>query len=103
MIWYDCNLEVAVTEKDELDNDVNTGAFTVLSTTQARTSPFTAEELAEDRRRLTRNQQRYILPLPFSDVKPATHAVINNLRQVIVDKTKLDPRWSVITVEAYKV
>lgn len=103
MIWSKCVITKPVTETDRLGNQVPTGAETIIATTQARKSPFTAEELAADGRRLTRNQQRYILPLPFTTVKDAQFATIGGLKQTIVEKQDLEPRWSVITVEAFKV
>lgn len=103
MIWSECILSKPVTAADTLGNQVPTGADTVVKTTVARESPFTAEEVSADARRLTRNQQRYILPVTYDSISEATFATIGGLKQKIVERQNLAPRWTVITVEAYKV
>ena len=103
MIWYTCTLTKPSTTTDALGNNVPSGSDVVVATTQARKSPFSPEEIAVDGQIITKNQQRYILTLPFADIADAVYATIGDLKQKIVAKNDLSPRWSTITVEGYKV
>ena len=102
MIWKNCVLTKPDTTADVLGNNVPSGTETTVATTIARESPFTLDEIKADSRILTKNQQRFILPLPFADIEDAKYATIGEVKQTIVEKQNLSPRWSVIIVEKYR-
>ena len=50
----------------------------------------------------TENEQRFAIPVLFSDFPECSHAVIDGVRQEITQKIDLAPRYTVIQVKVYK-
>lgn len=102
MIWKPCELQRKTGQKkDELGNFVG-GEFETVYETRARFTPWTDEQISLEGREVTRNEQRFAIPIPFSEFPACTHAVIDGVRQKIKQVIDLSPRWSVIQVEVYK-
>ena len=70
--------------------------------TFCRFTPWTDEQIALEGRDVTRNEQRFALPLPIARFPSCTHAVIDGHRQKITQVIDLFPRYTVIQVEVYK-
>lgn len=103
MIWKNCTLLRAVTEKDALDNEVETGEFDTVVSSQARFTPWSVEEIAMLGLDVTKNTQKYAVPIPYSWAKTATHVTMDGTTLRIKDVIDLAPRWTLFTVEVYRV
>lgn len=102
MIWKPCLLQKLVgQEEDELKNPVG-GEWQTVKETAARFTPWTNEQIALEGREVTRNEQRFMIPVPFVAFPECTHAMIGNIRQEITQKMDLTPRYTVIQVKVYK-
>lgn len=102
MIWKPCQLQIIIGQKkDELGNFVG-GEFETVCETRARFTPWTDEQIALEGREVTRNEQRFAIPISYDNFPDCTHAVIDGVRQKIKEKIDLTPRYTVIQVEVYK-
>lgn len=102
MIWKPCLLQKLVgQEEDELKNPVG-GEWQTVKETVARFTPWTNEQIALEGREVTRNEQRFMIPVPFAAFPECTHAMIGGIRQEITQKMDLTPRYTVIQVKVYK-
>lgn len=103
MIWKNCTLKRAITETDALDNVIQTGNYETIAETQARFTPWTLEEEQLLGLSVTKNTQKYALPVPFDTAKTATHAEVDGVTLTVKEKKSLAPRWTLVTVEAFRV
>lgn len=102
MIWKPCQLQVLTGQmKDVLGNMVGSEWETV-ENTYARSTPWTDEQIALEGREVTKNEQRFAIPIPFDSFPECTHAVISGRRQRITNTIDLTPRYTAIQVERYK-
>lgn len=102
MIWKPCDLQIITNQTtDELGNKVG-GEWKTVKSTLCRTTPWTDEQILSDTRGITKNQQRFALPIPFPEFPDCTHALIGGVRQKINEVIDLSPRYTVIQVEVYK-
>lgn len=102
MIWESCQLQVLTGQtKDTLGNMVG-GEWQTVKNTYARFTPWTDEQIALEGRDVTKNEQRFAIPIPFGHFPNCTHAVISGYRQKINQKINLAPRYTVIQVRIYK-
>lgn len=102
MIWKPCQLQViAGQERDELGN-VAGGTWQTVKETVCRYSPWTEEQIALEGREVTRNEQRFVIPIPFEAFPFCTHAVLNGIRQEIIQRIDLSSRYTIIQVKVYK-
>lgn len=103
MIWKTCQLQIITDQtEDELGNVVG-GTWQTLKETVCRFTPWTDEQIALEGREVTRNEQRFVIPIPFKQFPAAcTHAVIDDHRQKITQVIDLSPRYTVIQMEVYK-
>ena len=103
MIWKLCTLEALTGQTEDALGNLVGGEWETLEETFARLTPWTDEQVALEGRDVTRNEQRFVLPLPFDRFpKNATHATIGEHRQKIKEVIDLCPRYTVIQVEVYK-
>ncbi len=101
MIWKPCILKVKVQNgEDALKNPVYEWQ-TVLETV-ARHTPWTNEQITVEDREVTRNEQRFIIPVPYRDFPQCDQAVMDRHALEIRQVMDLSPRWTVIQVRAYK-
>ena len=101
MIWKKCLLKAREkVGEDALKNPVY--EWKTVKKTRARSTPWTDEQIALEGREITRNEQRFAIPISFDQFPECTHAVIDGRRQKIKEKIDLTPRYTVIQVEAYK-
>lgn len=102
MIWKPCFLQKPTEQgEDELGN-LTGGEWQTIKETSARFTPWTAEQAALEGREVTRNEQRFAIPIPFRSFPECTYAVIDGVRQKITQKIDLFPRYTVIQVKVYK-
>lgn len=102
MNWKPCLLQIKSGQtKDVLGNMVG-GSWETVRETVARFTPWTDQQIALEGRDVTRNEQRFAVPIPWDQFPCCTHAVIGGIRQKINEKINLSPRYTVIQVEVYK-
>ena len=101
MIWKPCQLKAR--EKigeDALQNPIY--EWKTVMETKARFTPWTDEQIALDDRDVTKNEQRFIIPLLRSRIPVCQKAVIDGVEQEITQLIDLSPRWTAIQVKVYK-
>ena len=65
MIWKTCQLQIITDQtEDELGNMVG-GTWQTLKETVCRFTPWMDEQIALEGREVTRNEQRFVIPIPF--------------------------------------
>lgn len=102
MIWKPCLLQKKTGQtEDELGNLVG-GEWETVKETFCRFTPWTDEQISLEGRDATRNEQKYIIPIPFRRFPECSHTVIEEVRQVITQKIDLSSRYTVIQVKVYK-
>lgn len=102
MIWKPCQLQIRIgQEKDQLGN-MTGGEWETMQDTFARFTPWTDDQIALEGREVTRNEQRFVIPIPFMEFPECTHAVLDGIRQKITQKIDLTPRYTVIQVAVYQ-
>lgn len=102
MIWKPCQLQILTNQTEDALGNMIGGDWKTVGGTVCRFTPWTDEQIALEGREVTRNEQRFVIPIPFNEFPTCTHAVINGVRQKIMQIIDLSPRWSVIQVEVYK-
>lgn len=101
MIWMPCVLQARQKSgEDELGNPVYT--WTDVLTTYARRTPWTNEQIALEGRDVTRNEQRYAIPVPLARFPDCQRAVLGGRVQEITKVEDLSPRYTGIQVKGYK-
>lgn len=102
MIWKECLLQKKTGQtEDALGNLVGGEWITVLKTS-CRATPWTDQQILVDTRDITKNEQRFAIPIIYEKFPDCTHAVIDGVRQKIKEAIDLTPRYTVIQVEVYK-
>ena len=101
MIWKPCVLQARQKSgEDELGNPIYT--WEDVLTTYARHTPWTNEQIALEGREVTRNEQRYAIPVPLSRFPDCQRAVLDGRVQEITKIEDLSPRYTGIQVKGYK-
>lgn len=101
MIWKKCKLLVRrKIGEDELQNPVY--EWVEVKKTLARFTPWTDEQIVLEGREVAKNEQRYIIPIPFKDFPDCQMVEMDGQRLDITEKADLSPRWTLIQVKAYK-
>lgn len=70
--------------------------------TYCRYTPWTDDQIAVEGRDVTKNEQRFVIPIQKTKFPECTHAEIDGIRQKITQVIDLSPRYTVIQVEVYK-
>ena len=103
MIWRKCILKAKQSEgTDELGNPAFL-SWTTIAETKARYTPWTDEQIALEGREVTRNEQRFLLPIPRASLPDFQRAVIDGVPYDITQIIDLEPRWTVIQGKVYKL
>lgn len=102
MIWKSCQLQIITGQTEDVLGNMVGGEWQTVKDTFCRFTPWTDEQIALEGRDVTRNQQRFAVPIPFERFPECTHAVIDGIRQQITEKIDLTPRYTVIQVKVYK-
>ncbi len=101
MIWKDCILLGQVeTGEDALGNPIYDTKE--VKATKARFTPWTDEQISLEGREVTKNEQRYIIPIPFKDFPVCHFAEIECKSMEITQIIDLSPRHTAIQVKIYK-
>ena len=102
MIWKSCLLQKKTGQIEDALGNLVGGEWSTVLETSCRFTPWTDEQIAIEGREVTKNEQRFAIPISFSNFPDCTHAVIDGIRQKINQKIDLTPRYTVIQVKAYK-
>ena len=102
MIWKPCQLQIITGQTEDALGNMVSGEWQTVKDTFCRFTPWTDQQIALEGREVTRNEQRFAIPIPFSQFPQCTHAVIDGHRQKIKEVIDLAPRYTVIQVEIYK-
>lgn len=102
MIWKACQLQVITNQTEDALGNMVGGNWETVKDTFCRFTPWTDEQIALEGRDVTKNEQRFAIPIPFERFPECTHAVIDGIRQKIKEKIDLTPRYTVIQVEVCK-
>lgn len=102
MIWKPCQLQIITGQTEDALGNMVGGEWQTVRDTFCRFTPWTDQQIALEGREVTRNEQRFAVPIPFSQFPKCTHAVIDGHRQKIKEIIDLAPRYTVIQVEIYK-
>ena len=102
MIWKNCVLLVKEqVETDALGNPIY--EYRDAKEVKARFAPWTDDQVALEGRDVTKNEQQYILPIPFSDFPRGCDRVRMEGRELLVTQvSELSPRWTMLRVKIYK-
>lgn len=101
MIWKKCRL---LAKKQIGEDALNNPQYDydVVKETIARFTPWTDEQIALEGREVTRNEQRFLLPIPFSAFPECQKAEIDGCMKEITQVIDLSPRYTIIQVRCYK-
>lgn len=102
MIWKACQLQIITNQTEDALGNMVGGNWETVKDTFCRFTPWTDEQIALEGRDVTKNEQRFAIPIPFKRFPECTHAVIDGIRQKIKEKIDLTPRYTVIQVEVCK-
>lgn len=102
MIWKECLLQKKTDQTEDALGNLVGGEWTTVLDTFCRFTPWTDDQIALEGREVTRNEQRFAIPIPFASFPDCSHAVIDGVRQKIAQTIDLTPRYTVIQVEVYK-
>lgn len=102
MIWRRCILQKKTGQEEDALGNLTGGIWQTVCETVCRHTPWTDEQAALEDRNVTKNEQLYLIPMPYQRFPDCTHAVIDGIRQEIKDKMDLTPRYTQIQVRVYK-
>lgn len=102
MIWKSCQLQKLTGQTEDALGNLTGGEWETVLDTYCRFTPWTDEQILMDNRGVTKNEQRFAIPIPYFQFPECTHAVIDGIRQKIKEVIDLTPRYTVIQVEVYK-
>lgn len=102
MIWKPCLLQKKTGQTEDALGNLVGGVWTTVMETSCRATPWTDQQILADTRGITKNEQRFVIPILYKDFPDCTHAVIDGVRQKIKETIDLTPRYTVIQVEVYK-
>lgn len=102
MIWESCLLqEKRKVGEDALKNPLF--EYMTILETFARFTPWTTEQIAIEGRDITRNEQQYIIPLPYRRFPGnCVRVKINGIKMDVTKISPLSPRWTLVQVKTYK-
>lgn len=102
MIWKQCILKARTPGgTDALGNPTEPQWETVLQT-RARFTPWTDEQIALEGREVTKNEQRFLVPVGLAQLPEFHRAVIDDIPYEITQVIDLAPRWTVIQGKVHK-
>lgn len=102
MMWKKCQLQICNEQTiDELGNKIE-GVWQTVADTFCRFTPWTDDKVSLEDREVTKNEQRFAVPISFERFPYCTHVVIDGKRQRITQIIDLTPRYTMIQVEVYK-
>lgn len=102
MIWKECFLQKKTGQIEDALGNLVDGKWKTVMATLCRATPWTDSQILVDTRDVTKNEQRFAIPIPFQMFPECSHAVIGGVRQKIKEVIELSPRYTVIQVEVYK-
>lgn len=102
MIWKECLLQRKTGQTEDALGNLVGGEWETVDETFCRFTPWTDEQIALEGRDVTKNEQRFAIPISYDDFPDCTHAVIDGVRQKIKEKIDLAPRYTAIQVEVYE-
>lgn len=101
MIWKKCILMAKIkSEEDFLGNPIYT--WEKVKKTVARFTPWKDEQVSLEDRRVTRDEQRYLLPLPYEKVSCCQKVEMDGHVLDITQIINRGPRYTAIQVKVYK-
>lgn len=102
MIWENCLLQ----KKEKIGEDTLRNPIfehKTIMETSARFTPWTTEQIALEGRDVTRNEQQYIIPIPYRMFpRNCVRVKINGVEMDITKTSPLSPRWTLVQVKTYK-
>ena len=102
MIWKTCELQILTgSEEDALGKPVG-GTWETALSLYCRETPWTDEQIALEGRDVTRDEQRFIVPVPRVDFPACTHIVVDGVQFKITEKSALGARWTMVQAKVYK-
>lgn len=102
MIWKECLLQKKTGQTEDALGNLVGGEWKTVLETSCRFTPWTDEQILVDTRDITKNEQRFAIPIIYEEFPDCTHAVIDGVRQKIKEAVDLTPRYTVIQVEVCK-
>lgn len=102
MIWKPCLLQNLTGQTEDALGNPTGGTCQTVKSTFCRFTPWTNEQIALEGWEVTRNEQRFAIPISFKRFPACTHAAIDGHPQEITQVIDLSPRYTVIQVKAYK-
>lgn len=102
MIWKPCLLQILTGQTEDALGNPTGGTWQTVKSTFCRFTPWTDEQIALEGQEVTRNEQRFAIPIPFKRFPACTHAAIDGQLQKITQVIDLSPRYTVIQVKVYK-
>lgn len=102
MIWKECLLQKKTGQTEDALGNLVGGEWTTVLKTSCLDTPWTDQQILVDTRGITKNEQRFAIPIIYEEFPDCTHAVIDGVRQKIKETIDLTPRYTVIQVEVYK-
>ena len=102
MIWKRCQLQLITGQTEDDLGNMTGGSWQTVQETVCRFTPWTDEQITLEGREVTKNEQRFAIPMSFTQFPACTHAVIDGHRQKITQVIDFSPRYTVIQVEVYK-
>ena len=102
MIWKECLLQKKTGQTEDALGNLVGGEWSTVLKTSCRATPWTDQQILVDTRDITKNEQRFAIPIIYEEFPDCTHAVIDGVRQKIKETIDLTPRYTVIQVEVYK-
>ncbi len=102
MIWKRCILKKRTPGGTDALGNPNAPEWETVLETSARFTPWTDEQIALEGRDVTRDEQRFLLPVPFAQIPEFQRAVIDSIPYEITQVIDLSPRWTVIQGKVHK-
>lgn len=69
---------------------------------KARFTPWTTEEIQLDSRGITKNTQRYVIPMSYNNFPKCSYILVNGVECEVVEIIYLSPRYTSVLVKGYK-
>lgn len=102
MIWKECLLQKITGQSEDALGNLVGGEWETVKETYCRFTPWTDDQIAVEGREVTKNEQQFVIPIPYNTFPTCSHAVIDGVRQKIKEVIDLSPRYTVIQVEVFK-
>ena len=99
MIWKECFLQKKTGQTEDALGNLVGGKWETVMATLCRSTPWTDQQILVNTRGVTKNEQRFAIPIPLQMFPECSHAVIDGVRQKIKEVIELSPRYTVIQVE----